>query len=118
MCALGSRMGSSAHKSQQVKARLTHVDAGEVSFAKQSRQILYATLHAAMECKRREHPAKVPDRTLDVHNEEPSPGLQDASNLGETLAFQVVGQVVHHQAAEHDIKGGIRECQRLNYSHL
>jgi hypothetical protein len=68
--------------------------------------------------QRRQASAKPASRALGIHDQQPPARLQHAGDLGQPLALQVVGQVVHHQAAEHYIKGSVGEGQRLDQPDL
>jgi len=53
-------------------------------------------------------------RPLEVDDQEPTAWLEDSTNLSETTLLQFTRQVVHHQAAEHDINTGIGERQSFD----
>src|ERR671931_1974479 len=54
----------------------------------------------------------------EVHRHEAATGLEDTPYLGEPRALEVIGQVVQHEAAGHEIERRSRERERLDQGDL
>src|SRR5207248_8060566 len=54
----------------------------------------------------------------EVHRQEAAAGLEDTPYLGEPRALEVLGQVVQHEAAGHEVERRIGERERLDQGDL
>jgi hypothetical protein len=54
----------------------------------------------------------------EVHRQEAAAGLEDTPYLGELRALEVIGQVVQHEAAGHEVERRSRERDRLDQGDL
>lgn len=54
-------------------------------------------------------------RALEIDHHQASPGFEHARNLSESLPFEVIGQVVHHQGAQYDIERLVGERELLDH---
>jgi hypothetical protein len=54
----------------------------------------------------------------EVHRHEAAAGLEDTPYLVEPRALEIIGQVVQHEAAGHEVEGSVRERDRLDQGDL
>lgn len=116
---LQGRSGGNAgrHEPERAEAGLAALDVGEARRRDDGGKLLHPVGHAAVDQDGERQAGEKPTGPLEVHNQQPAAGLEDATDLGKAARLQVVRQVVHHQAAEHDVEGGIGEGQGLNSGH-
>src|SRR5438105_1683762 len=108
------RWNAGRYESEETDARISAGNVGEAGCFDDGGQILHRVMHLAMDQERkgqaRQEAATWP---LHVHDQQTSTRFEHTPDFSEPEFLQVVGQVMHHQAAEHDVKGATGEGQRL-----
>ena len=89
-------------------------DIREAGMRHERRQVLRARLHGRVPVYGGGDMLSQAGRALEVQYQQPPTRLQHAPDFGQCQNLEVIGQMVHHQAAQHNVKGPSREVERLH----